>query len=214
MVESLDRNVGRVLAKLEAKGIADRTIVVFFSDNGGFINTCKLHPGRPVTSNAPLRSGKGSLYEGGIRVPLMIRWPEAASAGECNTPVLSCDLYPTLLRMVGLQPDPDHVPDGIDITPLLRHPEVAIEDRSLFFHYPHYYPTTSPVSAIRSGDWKLLKYYEDQRVELYNLADDPGERNDLSTMNTAMAQRLEHQLSDWLAEVSAQMPETNPGWNE
>jgi len=214
MVESLDQNVGRVLAKLEEKGIAERTIVVFFSDNGGFVGTCKLHPGRPVTSNAPLRSGKGSLYEGGIRVPLMIRWPGVTTTGQCDIPVFSCDLYPTLLRMVGLRGDPEHVPDGIDMTALLKEPSREVETRALFFHYPHYYPTTSPVSAIRLGDWKLLKYYEDARVELYNLADDLSEQTDLSKTMPAVAERLERQLRDWLDEVNAQTPAPNPMWKK
>jgi arylsulfatase A-like enzyme len=214
MVESLDENVGRVLAKLEEKGIAERTIVVFFSDNGGFIGTCKLHRGRPVTNNAPLRSGKGSLYEGGIRVPLMIRWPGVTAAGRCDAPVLSCDLYPTLLKMAGLPPDPEHVPDGIDITPFLKEPSRAAEPRALLFHYPHYYPTTSPVSAVRVGEWKLLQYYEDDRVELYNLADDPSEQNDLSKEKAAVADRFQQQLQQWLNEVGAQRPEQNPTWKK
>jgi arylsulfatase A-like enzyme len=214
MVESLDENVGRVLAKLEEKGIAERTVVVFFSDNGGFVGTCKLHPGRAVTNNAPLRSGKGSLYEGGIRVPLMIRWPGVTAPGRCDTPVFSCDLYTTLLKMVGLPHDPVHVPDGIDLTPYLKQPSQAAEPRGLFFHYPHYYPTTSPVSAVRLGDWKLLQYYEDDRVELYNLVVDPGERSDLSKEKPAVADRLQQRLQNWLNEVGAQMPEPNPTWKK
>lgn len=214
MVESLDENVGRVLAKLEEKGIAERTIVVFFSDNGGFVGTCKLHPGRAVTNNAPLRSGKGSLYEGGIRVPLMIRCPGVTTAGRCEIPVFSCDLYPTLLTMVGLPCDPEHVPDGIDMTPYLKQPLQAAEPRGLFFHYPHYYPTTSPVSAVRLGEWKLLKYYEDDRIELYNLANDPSERDDLSKEKPAGADRLQQQLQNWLNEVGAQTPDPNPTWKK
>lgn len=210
MVESLDTNVGRVLAKLDEKGINERTIVVFLSDNGGFIGRCKLHPDLPVTDNAPLRSGKGSLYEGGTRVPLMIRWPSATVAGECDTPVFSCDLYPTLLNLAGIEPDAEHVPDGIDISPLLREPAEAIPERPLFFHYPHYYVTTTPVSAVRVGDWKLLHYYQDERVELYNLADDPSETNDLAPTMPAVAERLERQLRDWLNIVDAQLPEPNP----
>ncbi len=213
MVESLDENVGRVLAKLEQKGIAEQTIVVFFSDNGGFVGTCKMHPGRPVTSNAPLRSGKGSLYEGGLRVPLIIRSPGIAAA-TCDTPVFSCDLYPTLLKMVGLKGDPEHQPDGLDITVLLKDPSRDLERRTLFFHYPHYYPTTSPVSALRSGNWKLLEYFEDRRIELYNLADDPAEQNNLAQDKPDLARRLRDQLSTWRESVNAQKPTSNPEWGE
>ena len=212
MVESLDANVGRVLAKLEERGIAEKTIVVFFSDNGGFTGSCKLHPGRAVTSNAPLRSGKGSLYEGGIRVPLMIRWPGVTHAAVCDVPVISCDLYPTLLRMVGLDSDPQHSPDGIDLISLLKEPNRAMDPRALFFHYPHYYQTTSPVSAVRQGEWKLLHYYEDSQIELYNLREDPGERNDLSKSSPAIAKRLEKKLQVWLGATEAQTPEPNPSW--
>jgi len=213
MVESLDENVGRVLAKLEKKGIAERTIVVFFSDNGGFVGSCKKHPGRPVTSNAPLRSGKGSLYEGGIRVPLIIRSPGIAAA-TCTTPVFSCDLYPTLLKMAGLKADLEHRPDGLDISTLLRHPAQDFGPRALFFHYPHYYPTTSPVSAIRSGNWKLLEYFEDRRVELYDLAEDPGERKNLEQDRPDLARRLRDQLNVWRESVQAQTPVPNPKWEE
>lgn len=213
MVESLDENVGRVLAKLDEKGIAGRTIVVFFSDNGGFVGECKNHPGRPVTSNAPLRSGKGSLYEGGLRVPLIIRAP-GIRPGTCETPVLSCDLYPTVLKMVGLAPDPSHRPDGLEITALLQDPSRELGRRALYFHYPHYYPTTSPVSAIRVDRWKLLEYFEDQSIELYDLSEDPGEQKNLAPDNPDLTSRLRDQLNAWRQEVAAQMPSPNPDWRE
>jgi arylsulfatase A-like enzyme len=213
MVESLDENVGRVLAKLDKEGIADRTIVVFFSDNGGFVGTCKKHPGRPVTSNAPLRSGKGSLYEGGLRVPLIIRSP-GVTAATCDAPVFSGDLYPTLLHMAGLESDPEHRPDGVDISALLEDPLQELEPRALFFHYPHYYPTTSPVSALRSGNWKLLEYYEDHKVELYNLAEDLGERNNLAEGRPNVLKQMRDQLSVWREQVNAQAPTPNPDWRK
>ena len=211
MVESLDNNAGRVLAKLAEKGVADRTIVVFFSDNGGFIGPCKLHPGAPVTNNEPLRSGKGSLYEGGIRVPLIIRWPGITTAKAiCNEPVFSCDLFPTLLRMAGLETQGPQKIDGIDISPLLSEPNRKLKRNSLFFHYPHYYPTTSPVSAIRSGDWKLLEYFEDGRVELFDLASDLGEQVNLAPDKPEIVNRLRRDLNRWRVSVDAQLPTPNP----
>ncbi len=148
MLECLDANVGRVLARLQEKGIADRTIVVFGSDNGGYVGICKLQPGIPVTSNSPLRSGKGSLYEGGIRVPLMIRWPGVTPPGSvCHEMVLSCDLYPTLLSILGHGADLPPDLDGVDIRPLLKDPTAKLNRDTLYFHYPHYYTTTTPVSA-------------------------------------------------------------------
>ncbi len=211
MLASLDENVGRVLAKLEEKGIAQRTIVVFASDNGGYVGICKLQPGIPVTSNAPLRSGKGSLYEGGIRVPLIIRWPGVTPGGAiCREPVLSCDLYPTLLSMMGCDADLPAPLDGVNFRSLLQDPKGKLPRETLFFHYPHYYTTTSPVSAVREGDWKLLEYFEDAHVELYNLASDPGERQNVAVENPQVATRLRGKLQAWRSEVDAQLPVPNP----
>ena len=213
MVESLDENVGRVLDKLADKGIADRTLVVFLSDNGGYVGTCRYQPDMPVTSNAPLRSGKGSLYEGGIRVPLIVKWPGQAPAGAvCHTPVCSCDLYPTLLAATGVRHDSLPAVDGLDVTPLLADPDVVRPPRPLFFHYPHYYATTTPVSAIRLGDWKLLEYAEDRHVELYDLGSDVGEASELSQRLPDRAADLRAQLQQWREEVQAQMPQPNPDW--
>jgi arylsulfatase A len=193
------------------KGIADRTIIVFLSDNGGYIGTCRYQGDMPVTNNAPLRSGKGSLYEGGIRVPLIIKWPGRTPRGAvCHMPVLSCDLFLTLLTMVGVQHEPKPAVDGVDLTPALHNPVVAEQPRPLFFHYPHYYATTSPVSAMRAGDWKLLEYFEDQRVELYNLAADPGETSDLAHEHPDRAAALRAQLQQWRVDIQAQLPQPNP----
>ncbi|HID24239.1 MAG TPA: DUF4976 domain-containing protein, partial [Planctomycetaceae bacterium] len=168
MVESLDQNVGRILAKLDELGLADHTVVFLTSDNGGYINRFR---NRPVTSNAPLRSGKGSLYEGGVRVPLIVRWPKHVPAGSvCRTPVISNDFYPTILELAGAACDHQRnaALDGRSLLPLLKDPQFDLDRDTLYWHYPHYYPTTSPVSAIRKGDWKLLHYYEDDHLELYN----------------------------------------------
>ncbi len=215
MVASLDENVGRVLQKIQDKGLAERTIVVFFSDNGGFVNQCKLQPGIPVTNNAPLRSGKGSLYEGGVRVPLMIYWPGTTPRGAiCDVPVISCDLLPTLLKMMEINATLPPSIDGIDLTPLLKDPVGRLNRDTLYFHYPHYYPTTTPVSAVREGNWKLLEYDEDQRVELYDLANDLGEQHNLASMQNEVVRRLREKLHAWQDRVDAQHPSVNRQWEE
>ena len=212
MVASLDHNVGRILDALQQKGIADRTIVLFASDNGGFIGKSRLQGGLPVTSNAPLRSGKGSLYEGGIRVPLMIRWPRRTARGKvCRVPVTSCDYLPTLLAMAGLKRMTPRSLDGIDISSLVHHPETSLPRDTLFFHYPHYYPTTTPVSALREGKWKLLKYYEDGRIELYDLEQDVAEQHNVARQHPDLVRRLSKKLRQWLDRVDAQEPEPNRG---
>jgi arylsulfatase A-like enzyme len=209
MVETLDANVGRVLDKLDELNLAETTLVIFFSDNGGFVNTCKLHQGRPVTNNTPLRSGKGSCYEGGIRVPLIIRVPgKAAERRVVDAPVTSCDLFPTILSILGLDSHREQARDGIDIKEWMT--TQATGTRDLFFHYPHYYPTTSPVSAIRSGRWKLLHFYEEGRMELYDLESDLGEELDVADSEAKIAERLRRRLDQWLASVEAQLPEPNP----
>ena len=210
MLKSLDEGVGRVLDHLRARGLEDRTIVVFTSDNGGQMNVDPpARPGGPPTRNAPLRSGKGSLYEGGVRVPLMVRWPGVTPRGAVSdAPVLLADLFPTLLRAAGL-PVPDGI-DGSDLSALLRDPAARLGRDALYFHYPHYYETTTPVGAIRAGDWKLLEYFEDGRVELYDLAADPGEKRNLAAAEPARAAELRTRLARWRAEVGAKMPTVNP----
>jgi arylsulfatase A-like enzyme len=206
MVHSLDENVGRILDKIDELGVADSTIVVFFSDNGGYINKFNQ---QVVTNNYPLRSGKGSLYEGGIREPLIIRWPGVTQPGSvCNEPVSSIDFYPTFLDMTGLAGDPKHNADmdGLSLVPLLKNPAVELNREALYWHYPHYYPTTTPVSSIRHGDWKLLEYFEDNHIELYNLSDDIGEQNDLAKQMPEKAEELRNHLETWRKAVDAQMP--------
>ena len=207
MVESLDENLGKILDKIDALGIADRTVVILTSDNGGFVNNYR---GQTVTNNRPLRSGKGSLWEGGVRVPLVIRWPGVTRAGtSCSEPVVSTDFYPTILEMAGLQGNTQHNAnvDGLSLVPLLENPEGKLDREAIYFHYPHYYPTTTPVSSIRAGDWKLLEFHEDNNVELYNLRDDPSEKSNLAAEMPQRAEQLRRQLHDWLNAVDAQMPE-------
>ncbi len=201
MLESLDESVGRVLGELDRLQLADQTIVVFTSDNGGYINPFR---GVAVTNNAPLRSGKGSLYEGGIRVPLIVRWPGMTRPGSISEEmVTSTDLYSTLLG------EPAST-DGLSLQPLLRRDRQRLERDALCFHYPHYYPTTTPVSAIRTREWKLLHYYEDGHDELYHLAQDPSETKDLSAAEPGRTAELRRRLDDWLKETGARMPSPNP----
>jgi len=209
MVHSLDENVGRVLNKIDELGIANNTIVVFFSDNGGYINQFNR---KVVTNNYPLRSGKGSLYEGGIREPLIIRWPGVTRAGSvCSEPVCSIDFYPTFLDMTGLVGNPEHNSDmdGISLAALLKNPAVKLKRQALYWHYPHYYPTTTPVGAVRKGNWKLLEYFEDNHIELYNLSNDIGERNNLADKMPEKAEELRKCLEAWRKDVKAQMPTRN-----
>ena len=209
MAHSLDESVGRVLAKLDELGIAENTLVLLTSDNGGFVNRYRK---ATVTNNYPLRSGKGSLYEGGTRVPLVVRWPGVTSSKLCDVPVISTDFYPTLLEIAGLTGDAKHNADldGISLVPLLKDSAAALSRDTLFWHYPHYYPTTTPVSAIRTGDWKLLEYYEDSRLELYNLRADLSEQNNLAEQMPERAKQMRAQLHAWRKAVDAQMPTVNP----
>jgi arylsulfatase A len=210
MVKSLDENVGRVLDHLRTHGLLDNTIVVFTSDNGGYIGIDRKSAfAAPCTNNFPLRSGKGSLYEGGIRVPLIVRWPGMA-AGERAQPVHTCDLFFTLLAAAGLQSAADLPADGLDLSALIKNSQSKIARDTLYWHYPHYYETTTPVSAIRAGDWKLLEYFEDGRRELFNLHDDPAEKNDLAKSQAETVVELSKQLAVWRNDVNAKLPKPNP----
>jgi arylsulfatase A-like enzyme len=208
MMETLDENIGRLLAKLDTLGIADNTVVVFYSDNGGFD---EVRNGEQVANNAPLRSGKGSAYEGGIRVPLIVRWPGVTPAGTvCDTPVTSMDFYPTILELLGDKAHaPEKVLDGVSLGPVLRDPTVSLGREDFQWHYPHYYFNTTPVSAFRHGDWKLIEYYEDGRKELYNIKDDLSESTDLAAVKPEIVKDLEERLQTWRTEVNARLPEKN-----
>lgn len=205
MVESVDQNVGRVLNRLEALGLTENTVVVFMSDNGGLSTLAgdRLGP----TANVPLRAGKGWLYEGGIRTPLIIRWPGVGVSGtECRVPVLSTDFYPTMLEMAGLPLRPDQHQDGESLVPLLRGGQ-ELERTALYFHFPHYHGSGNrPSGAVRMGDFKLLEWFEDGSVELYHLGDDPGERRNLAEELPRMTEDLGSRLASWRLRVGARMP--------
>ncbi|MBI3849482.1 MAG: sulfatase [Verrucomicrobia bacterium] len=210
MIQSLDESVGRLLARLASRNLADRTVVIFTSDNGGYL---KDSSGRFVTDNYPLRSGKGALYEGGLRVPLIIRWPGVTLADAiCHEPVVSTDLFKTLLEITGMKTT-DAPDDGVSLMPLLRSPAAHSSRAALYFHYPHYYPTTTPVSAVRAGEFKLLEFLEDNHVELYNLKTDLSEQNNLAASLPAQAEELRQQLHAWRKQVAAQMPQPNPNFD-
>ena len=204
MVERMDFNVGRILGRLEELKLSERTIVVFTSDNGGVdFDQRSIVP----TSNAPLRSGKGTLYEGGIRVPLLVRWP-GKPVGETEELVTSQDFTPTFASSLGETPVDSEGLDGVSLLPLLNDPGVTLPKRSLFWHFPHYYPRMTPGSAVRNGDWKLIHYYEDDRRELYNLRDDPGEQHDLANEESATSARLYWELAEWRTSIGANEPTT------
>ena len=210
MVHALDQNVGRVLQKLDEWGIADNTLVIFTSDNGGYDNVLD---GQQVTNNRPLRSGKGSLYEGGVRVPLIMRYPNVAAANAvCDRPVVSMDFYATILELLGIQPSESlGVQDGLSLMPLLKDPLSKLERDTFYWHFPHYYFNTSPVSAIREGEWKLLEYFEDNHLELYNLTTDMGETSDLAKTDPERAKTLHAKLVQWRENISAKLPERRRG---
>jgi arylsulfatase A-like enzyme len=205
MIESADQSVGRILAALEALKIADRTVFVFTSDNGGLLSN---------TSNAPLRAGKGSAYEGGVRVPLLVRWPAGVKPGSVSdVPVITPDLYPTLLEIGGVARPAKQVVDGASLVPLLRG-SGGLSREAIFWHYPHYHPGgATPYGAVRQGDWRLVEFFEDDRVELYNLKEDVGESKDLAAALPDRARALRNLLADWRRAVSAQMPTPNPDFD-
>ncbi|MBL7650360.1 MAG: sulfatase-like hydrolase/transferase, partial [Candidatus Hydrogenedentes bacterium] len=186
---SVDESVGRVLAKLEELGIAENTLVIFSSDNGGVggYDRVGLDKKIGITDNAPLKGGKGTLYEGGVRVPYVFRWKGTVKPGQTeSTPINSVDLYPTLVELAGGELPADYPLDGVSYASLLKEQKPLERGKPLFWHFPGYLGATAdtwrttPVSVVRDGDWKLLEYLEDGHLELYNLRDDLSETNNLA----------------------------------
>lgn len=202
LVESVDDSVGRLLQKLDELKLSERTVIVFTSDNGGL---------KSVTSNAPLRAGKGSAYEGGVRVPLIVRWPGVTPPGSVShTPVISADYYPTLRAIAGVSTASSPLVDGENLEPLLRQTG-PLGHRALYWHYPHYHPGgATPYGVIREDNFRLVEFYEDGHVELYNLANDIGEIQDLSVRLPEKTADLRQKLHKWRQLVGAQMPTANP----
>ena len=201
MMEILDNAVGMVLNKLKALSVEDNTVVIFTSDNGGVSSGDAFS-----TSLLPYRGGKGRQWEGGIRVPFYIKAPNVTQPGTvCQTPVIATDFYPTILDLAGLKPLKDQHVDGVSIVKLLKGKNIA--KRDLFWHYPHYgNQGGEPSSIIRSGNWKLIHYYEDNRNELYDLSKDIGEQNDLAEKHPNKTKALSKKLTTWLKEINAKIP--------
>jgi arylsulfatase A len=208
MIESLDDSVGQIRQTLSELGIADRTIIIFTSDNGGRV---------PTTSNAPLRVGKGSCYEGGVRVPLIVYWPGVTKAGSTSdVPTITIDILPTVAEMTGAKLPSDSQLDGVSLLPLLKQTG-SIPERALFWHYPHYQHYqqggTTPYGAVRRGEYKLIEFYDDMRVEFYDLSNDIGEAQNLEELRPELVDSLRAELHKWRDEVEAQMPMKNPNYD-
>lgn len=203
MVESVDESVGRVLQTLRELQLDQRTMIIFTSDNGGFAR---------ATDNSPLRANKGSNYEGGLRVPVIIKWPGRTKPGSvCHEPVISTDYYPTILASLGLSLRPHQHVDGESLVPLLTE-EGRLRRDALYWHYPHYnqHPHSFPSSVIRSGDWKLIESLETGQRTLYNLAQDLGETRNLAERESAKATELAEKLQAWRTAVGADPMRENP----
>lgn len=206
LLEELDQSVGRIVEAVERAGLADNTLILFLSDNGGLEHE---QGGRVVTSNKPLRGEKGTLYEGGIRVPAIARWPgKVPAASVCTTPAITMDVHPTLLELAATSV-PKQPRDGVSLAALLRDAGAPLNRDALHWHLPHYHHST-PASAIRRGDWKLIEFFEDSSLHLFNLRADPGETNNLATPEPARAKELQAALAAWRKAVGARMPVPNP----
>jgi len=204
LVESVDDALGTIRKALEKNGLTENTVIVITGDNGGLL---------PITDNAPLRAGKGSAYEGGVRVPFIVAWPgKVAPKVVSEVPAVTIDIYPTVLELAGIRPMQSLV-DGISLAPLLTKGSKPERD-TVFWHYPHYHPGgATPYSAVRSGDLRLVHFYEDGRDELYDLANDIGETKDLAAAQPALAKTLRSRLDAWLKSVDAQLPTKNPAYD-
>jgi len=231
MVESMDESLGRIRAKLKDLNLDDKTIIIFFSDNGGMSAANLGNPQKSITkykldkqystSNLPLRGGKGWLYEGGIREPLLIYWPhESANGAVCNVPVIGTDFYATILDMLRVHPahPSDDGTDGVSLVPLLKGDKAEtdkLSSRPIYWHWPHYsnHGAQSPGGAVRVGNYKLIEYYENNTVQLFDLQSDPGEQNDLSHTAPDKVQELSSLLHTWRKNVNAEMPVPNPDYD-
>ena len=210
MVSAVDQSVGAILRELDQLDLTEETVVVFFSDNGGL---CTLSNREGPTSNAPLRAGKGWLYEGGVREPTIIRAPKITRPGsECHTPIVSMDFFPTILELAGLpQQAPLHL-DGSSIVPLLKGEQIP--PRAHYWHYPHYHGSGwKPGASILEGGWKLIEFYHYNKVELYHLDQDLSEKNDLSLAEPKRVNDLRMKLRAWQETMNAQLPKKNSNYN-
>ncbi len=203
MIESLDDSVGRILEKLDSAGLAENTVVIFTADNGGVSEN----------SSGGLRGCKALAYEGGTREPFIVRWPSKVKPDStCDVPIIGNDIYPTILDMAELDLKPGCHIDGLSLVPVLTEAADSLDRDSLYWHYPHYHKT-KPYGAVREGDWKLIEFFEDSRLELYDLKNDPSESIDLAAEKPDKAKTLLANLQQWRAEVGAQMPTENPDYD-
>ena len=211
MIEELDNSTGRLLKKLDELKITEKTIVIFFGDNGGLERDA---------TQTPLRSGKANLYEGGIREPLIVRWPGVVKPGStCSEPVTSVDFFPTFLEIAGVKGEAKKPIDGVSLVPALNQ-SGALNHRAIYWHYPHYHSSSiGPCGAVRAGDYKLIEWFDESicgpgnKFELYNLKEDIGERNNLAKIMPERVEKLKKMLSNWRGEVNAQMLTPNPNYD-
>lgn len=205
MIYNLDFNIGRLIKAIKDKGIEDNTVVIFTSDNGGLATA----EGSP-TCNLPLLDGKGWMYEGGVRVPLIVKWPgKIENETVSNQPVTSPDLYPTILEMAGLPLIPEQHTDGLSMMPILMEGK-AIDRQAIYWHYPHYgNQGGTPGSSVRMGDYKLIEFFEDSHIELYNLKQDIKEDNNIADKEPQIAEQMLNMLKKWRESVNARIPEIN-----
>lgn len=209
MIYSLDENIGRLMGAIADSGQADNTIIFFTSDNGGLATA----EGSP-TCNAPLQDGKGWMYEGGTREPLLVSWPGVAQpGGTCSVPVTTPDFYPTILEMAGLDPIPEQHCDGVSLVPLLKGAD-ALDREAIFWHYPHYgNQGGTPGSSVRAGDYKLIEFFEDGRLELYDLRKDISEEHNIASYYSGLVRKLHAMLASWRESVGAKIPQPNPDYD-
>jgi len=213
LIKNLDRNVGKLMDCLRKLNLTENTLVIFTSDNGGLIGNRK-DKRKQVTSNAPLRDGKGSVYEGGVRIPTIFYWKGKIKPGVSDVPIISMDMYNTIAAVAGITPATVPANDGVNLLPLVTS-DKPLKKRKLYWHYPHYHNQgATPYTAMLEGNKKLIYFYETGKKELYDLSKDIGERHDLSLVQTAQTERMYKAMQQWLKHVDAQLPVTNPNYDE
>jgi arylsulfatase A-like enzyme len=215
LVESVDDSVGALRAKLKELSLDQNTIFIFTSDNGGLSHQVRSEGwSRGPTDNSPARLGKGSAYEGGVHIPLIVAWPGLVKPGStCDVPVITYDHVPTLLAATQTPLKKEQVLDGESLLPLLGQTDTLARE-AIYWHYPHYHPGSArPYSAIREGEWKLIQFHEDNHVELYNLKLDAGESDNRAPFDAVRAMQLRDKLNAWLKDTGAQIPERNPKYD-
>jgi arylsulfatase A-like enzyme len=218
MIASVDESVGRILATLDKNRLTENTLVIFSSDNGGVggYERIGLANKEGITDNAPLKGGKGTFYEGGIRVPFIFRWTGTIEPGRTDeTPIIGVDLYPTLVELAGADAPPDYTLDGVSLVGLLKGEQKSLDRDALYWHFPGYLGAsgkqwrTKPVGVIRAGDWKLMEQFEDGSLELYNLREDLSETRNLAASEPEKARDLHEKLVAWREKIGAKVPGSN-----